>query len=118
MSFLLISSCSGSLKKQTDERPNIILIVADDAGYSDLSNYGGEISTPIVEKIDAGDGSDTVDYDFDKKPKKWNILIGSQFQINKHWPVRVEGGFLGDRSSLLLSANYRFGIKGGNKLSK
>lgn len=78
-----------------------------------------EVLTPIVEKIDAGDGSGEVHYRLDKRPKgEWNMLVGGQYQLNKHWQVRAEGGFIGDRSSFLLSANYRFGIKGGNKLRK
>ncbi|NRB41424.1 MAG: arylsulfatase [Pseudomonadales bacterium] len=34
-----------------DSRPNILLIVLDDAGYSDLGAYGGEIATPHIDKI-------------------------------------------------------------------
>lgn len=34
-----------------DKRPNIILIMADDMGYSDLGCYGGEIQTPNVDNI-------------------------------------------------------------------
>ena len=34
-----------------DRRPNIILIVADDLGYSDLGAFGGEISTPNLDAI-------------------------------------------------------------------
>ena len=33
------------------ESPNIILIVADDLGYSDLRTYGGEIKTPSLDSM-------------------------------------------------------------------
>lgn len=35
-------------------RPNILLIVADDLGYSDLSVYGGEIDTPNLDDLARG----------------------------------------------------------------
>jgi len=37
------------------EKPNIIVILADDLGYSDLGAYGGEIQTPNLDKL-AEDG--------------------------------------------------------------
>lgn len=37
------------------KRPNILLIVADDLGYSDLGAYGGEIDTPNLDAL-ARDG--------------------------------------------------------------
>jgi len=33
------------------DKPNIMLIMVDDMGYSDLGCYGGEISTPNIDKL-------------------------------------------------------------------
>ena len=35
-------------------KPNVLLIVADDLGYSDLGCYGGEIETPNLDSLAAG----------------------------------------------------------------
>ncbi len=37
------------------ERPNIIVIMSDDVGFSDVGSYGGEIETPNLDKL-AGEG--------------------------------------------------------------
>ncbi|MEZ6095216.1 MAG: arylsulfatase [Pirellulaceae bacterium] len=39
---------------QTPQRPNILVILADDLGFSDLGCYGGEISTPNIDALAEG----------------------------------------------------------------
>lgn len=39
--------------RERDKRSNIILIMADDMGYSDIGCYGGEIETPNLNKFAA-----------------------------------------------------------------
>ena len=36
------------------ERPGVLVILADDLGYSDLGCYGGEIETPNLDRLAAG----------------------------------------------------------------
>ncbi len=44
----------------------------------------------------------TVQYSMDKRPKDpWNFIIGSQYQLNKHWMLRGEVGFLGSRTQVI-----------------
>ncbi len=38
-----------------DDRPNIVIILADDMGFSDMGSYGGEIKTPNLDAL-AQDG--------------------------------------------------------------
>jgi hypothetical protein len=53
----------------------------------------------------------TVQYSLDKNLKdKWNFIVGSQFQINKHFMLRTEVGFLGSRTQGMAGIQYRFGL--------
>jgi arylsulfatase len=42
-------SCTGEQK--IERQPNILLIVADDLGYSDIGSFGGEIATPTLDLL-------------------------------------------------------------------
>ena len=39
--------------KVPEKRPNIVLIMADDMGYSDIGCYGSEIATPNIDRLAA-----------------------------------------------------------------
>ena len=53
--LLLFAGCLLSLlswgQSQTPNQPNIILIMADDLGFSDLGCYGSEIQTPNLDRL-------------------------------------------------------------------
>jgi len=46
----VIAGCTPKSKK-LPEKPNILLIMLDDMGYSDLGCYGGEIQTPNIDRL-------------------------------------------------------------------
>lgn len=45
-SLMLVSGAQAA-----DERPNIVLLVADDVGFSDFPRFGGEAQTPIMDSF-------------------------------------------------------------------
>ena len=62
MSVILILGCSPPAEttsqsedpmSQSDERPNLIVILLDDTGYADLGAFGSEISTPNIDRLAA-----------------------------------------------------------------
>ena len=53
--------CSALFAAEAARQPNVILIVADDLGYGDISPYGGWIQTPNLESL-ASSGVQFMDF--------------------------------------------------------
>lgn len=79
LSLSLLSTAAFAQNNQT-ERPNIVIILADDLGYSDLGCFGGEISTPNINNL-ASEG----------------LRFTNFYNCGRSWP---------SRSSLLTGYNY------------
>jgi arylsulfatase A-like enzyme len=52
---IIFNACTGNQNRSDDnknkKKPNIILIMSDDMGYSDIGCYGGEINTPNLDAL-------------------------------------------------------------------
>ena len=48
LAAVLVVNCTTSAEAP---RPNVLLILADDLGFSDLGCYGGEIATPNLDSL-------------------------------------------------------------------
>ena len=51
---IALQCLSVGAEQTIEPRPNIVLIMADDMGYCDVGCYGGEISTPNIDKLVEG----------------------------------------------------------------
>lgn len=106
------------------KRPNIILILADDMGYSDLGCFGSEISTPNLDRL-AGEGMRFSQMYNTARccPSRASLLTGlnpHQTGVG-HMGNNIEGepsyqGYLNNRcvtiAEVLRDAGYRTGISG------
>ncbi len=49
--LLVTGACQKNAENDVKEKPNIIIIMTDDMGYSDIGCYGGEIPTPNIDNL-------------------------------------------------------------------
>ncbi len=83
-----------------DERPNIIVIMSDDMGYSDIGCYGGEIKTPTLDGLAANGLRFTQFYNTGRCcPTRASLLTGLYpHQTGIGWMMSDQGldGYRGD----------------------
>ena len=70
---------------RADDRPNIVVIVCDDMGFSDIGCFGGEIDTPNLDALAAG-GLRFVDFHNNAKcsETRASIMTGLWHQQSKN----------------------------------
>jgi hypothetical protein len=80
----------------------------------ETANRALETTAELLVSMDGAlndEESATVQYSLSKRPKDmWNFVVGSQYQINKHFMLRAEVGFLGSRTQAIGMLQYRFGL--------
>src|SRR6476620_7019952 len=50
----LLAFTTAALAAEPAKKPNFVIILSDDMGFSDLGCYGGEIATPNLDALAAG----------------------------------------------------------------
>jgi len=85
--------------------------VEDEEWYQNLGPGQKALVDQIVDRLLTGATGDlTINYRINKSiSDPWNMLIGSNLDLNKRWTIRSEVGFLG-RFSVLINAVYRLDL--------
>ena len=77
LSGLTVGGAAAQTPPPGDSRPNILLLVADDMGFSDIGSYGGEIATPNLDRLAAGGVRFTQFYNNTRcSPSRASLLTG------------------------------------------
>ncbi len=78
---LATGTAAAQPSEQVDGLPNIVLIMCDDMGFSDIGCYGGEIATPNIDRLAAGGLRFTQFYNTSKCfPSRGCLLTGAYAQ--------------------------------------
>jgi long-subunit fatty acid transport protein len=91
------------------EQKNPVNVAKYETALSTLDAAGNLLNS--LDGVLNDDKSATVQYSLNKRPKDmWNFVVGGQYQMNKHWMLRAEYGFLGSRQQFITGLQFRFGV--------
>jgi arylsulfatase A-like enzyme len=105
---VVVASAGGRDGNKWRARPNVLLILADDMGFSDIGCYGGEIATPHLDRLAANGLRFTQAYNTAKCfPSRACLLTGAYAQDvgMDRAPGRITGAVT--LAEVLRSAGYR-----------
>jgi arylsulfatase len=108
----LIGAVSGTVEAIPPERPNVVLIMADDVGFSDIGSYGSEIETPHLDRLAEEGLRFTQFYNMAKCETTRASLLTGLFANKRHAPNARS------LSGLLREAGYRTAVVGKEHFSK
>ena len=112
-SVVFVFALSGPLAPQAAQRPNIVIIMSDDMGWSDIGCYGGEIETPNLDGLAANGLRFTQFYNMARCcPTRASLLTGlypHQAGIGHMMEDRNLPGYRGDlnRNSVTIAEALR-----------
>lgn len=89
-------------------RPNVLLILADDMGFSDIGCFGGEIATPNLDRLAANGLRYSQFYNTARCwPSRAAIMTGYYAQQVNRDPAKTRPGWAALLPQLLKPAGYR-----------
>jgi arylsulfatase A-like enzyme len=122
---LSAGSAEAKRSKPQSARPNVVVILLDDVGFSDIGSFGGEIATPNLDALAKGGLRFTQFYNSARcSPSRGSLLSGTyphQAGVGHLESIAIEGsrglhGKLSDRvvtlAEVLKSAGYYTAMTG------
>lgn len=101
LSLLLCACAAGYAGERRAQPPNILVILADDVGYSDIGCYGGEIETPNLDALAKGGVRFTQFYNTARCcPTRASLLTGLHPHQAGMGHMTVDHGYDGYRGML------------------
>ena len=104
---LLLTCCSlASIAHAADKRSNIVIIMTDDMGFSDIGCYGGEIQTPNIDSLARQGMKCSQFYNCGKcEPTRAALITGHQFWThNQNVAIRKDSPNFGE---VVQASGYR-----------